>query len=252
MTLVAVVLTADGLLVAADSRQKLVQLGVARDDAFKIRLVPSPPRCVLCAVGLDVIYDVDPTEVSGPGHPTAASQIILDFGEIAAAQLERARDGVNHDLLRHVARACVRAMNENPRVDRRQLAAHSGRPLTELVLATAARNERRGRLGIARLWVRTDAPQIRAGDFRCRDIYEQGDPYFFGDLGHVERELPGEYAGCRAAISRSPLPTADAVAAIKALIDAAGQQPESPIGGPTDVVLISSEVTKLSWKGEVA
>jgi len=178
-----------------------------------------------------------------------ASQVILDFGAIAGARLATAQNGANLDLLRRVAGDCVRAMNEDPRVDRRQLAMLSGRPFADLIFATAARNGRSGRLGVVNLWVRTDAPQIQTKEVRCKDLCEQGDPYFFGDLGYVERELPEEYGHCRSALSRSPLPTADTAAAIKALVDAAGVRPGSPIGGPTDVVLISSGgVRKLAWK----
>jgi len=208
VTLINVVLTDGGLLVAADSRQALLQLGGARDDVFKIKLVDNPPRTVFCVSGVDVIYDVtDPSRIR-PGWSPSPSEIIVDLGGVAEARLGTARAGLNQRLLTQVATDCVLSVSRNPRLNRSQLASHAGRPFSQLIVTSAARTGRSGRLGVVDLWVRTDAAEIRTKEVRCRDLWNQGDPYFFGDLSYVERELPAEYQQCKSELGRSPLPVA--------------------------------------------
>ena len=244
-TLVAAVLTDEGLLVAADSRYSLVQPRAASERRRKIRLVPRPPRTVLCVAGVDRIVHVP--GVTRAGWEPGPADVLLDVGEIAASFLPEDAADLTERWLDVIASECTLRMNRDPRIAGQAQAAVPGVPFSQIVVASAEADGRCARLGHVSLYRDTVKARMAAAPAEISELSRAGEHAFFGDLPFLLRELPAEYESCRAAVGVSPLPAAAALSAVASLVEAAGPVRGSVIGGPTDAVLVASDVTKLRW-----
>jgi len=240
-TLIVAVLTDEGLLVAADTRYSLLAPGAGVERQRKLRPVARPPSTVLCVAGVDRIVRVP--GVVRAGWTPGPADVLLDFAEVAVARLPEAADDLTEDWLSRTALECARRFNDDPRIQRRPVSPSPDQPFTELILATGGQGARSARLAVAGLYPGGPGAGLSRASADILELTRVGEPHFFGDVPFLEREMPDDFARCRALLSTPRLSRDAAVSAFATLVDAAEAMPGSTIGAPTDAVLIESRLT---------
>ncbi len=132
-TLVAVVPSRDGLVVAADSR--FTFLGAPCDGAFKIFAPRRPLRTVAVVTG-DSIFVEPPRAGEDPCRYLEAAPRLLDMGAVITAYFDRGGDDPAQISLRALAADCVQAVDRFQEKYPAALRGYRGRELASVVVAS--------------------------------------------------------------------------------------------------------------------
>jgi hypothetical protein len=252
-TLVVLVPSADGLVVAADSRISI--LGAQCDGQFKIAELAKPARTVVMVTG-DSIFIQPP----GP-HETdlcryvATAPRTLDIATVVRSYLEHNAANPENFLLEDLGKACVQAVQRFQQSNPQALRSYVGREIFSVIVASydPASRVSTMRNFIVRIDARTG--EIQAARFAQIAVSPQDrrGVWSYGETSYLEKQV---YAGIgRQYLAASTLdfilvkksvaeaPLDQAVAAAVNVIQAASLTTRlvpasSGIGGPIDVLLL--------------
>jgi hypothetical protein len=252
-TLVVLVPSADGLVVAADTRISI--LGAQCDGEFKITELATPARTVVMVTG-DSIFIQPP----GP-HETdlcryvATAPRTLDIAATIRSYLERNAANPENFSLADLGKACVQAVQRFQQANPQALRSYAGKEIFSVIVASY---DPVSRVSMMRNFiVRIDAKtgEIQAARFAQIAISPQDrrGVWSYGETRYLEKQV---YAGigCQYLAAStldfilvnkpvSGTPLDQAVAAAVNVIQAASLATRvvpasSGIGGPIDVILL--------------
>jgi hypothetical protein len=269
-TLVAIVGSAKGLVVAADSRSTIPWLpGTFCDDAFKILEPKKPNRTVVMVTGNGNWIDLEPGRATDICSAVRSSPQLLDIGSLVKNYIEKKNTKLSKLSLTELGAVCVTAMQKLQ--SSRPLVFQSliGREVFSVVMADY--DPKTGVALIRNFVVRIDADskEIQAARFST-DTISAGDRWVVVPFGESDYFYKTVYHGVghqfiNAAIFNSMVAGKhvseasldEAVDAAVNTIEAAARTTElipaqSGIGGPIDVVLLGEQPRpqKLRWKGQ--
>jgi hypothetical protein len=255
-TLVVLVPSADGLVVATDSRISF--LGAECDGQFKIVSLARPARTVVMVTG-DSVF-VQPPEAHEPDlcHYLQYAPRMLDIGSIVSAYLEQKAAGIEQLSLEDLGSECVRAVQRFQQSYPAAFQSYAGRKIFSVVVASY---DPRSRIATMRNFVvRVDAQthRIEAARFATVAVSprDRRGVWIYGETGYVDQYV---YSGFGRRFLTAPTldfilqdkPVAEArlaqavavaVNVIQASSSAARVVPApSGIGGPIDIVLLGSK-----------
>ena len=132
-TLVAVVPSRDGVVVAADSR--LTFLGAGCDGAFKL-VVPARPARTIAVVTGDAIFVAPPPAGADPCRYFETAPRLLDVNAVVADALSKTGSDPARISTAAVSQACLRAVRELARRYPGVLKPYAGREIFSVVLVS--------------------------------------------------------------------------------------------------------------------
>lgn len=264
-TLIVVVPSADGVVIAADGRISLA--GVSCDNQYKITELKRPARTVIAVTG----------EVAFISPPAVGQQDVCAYLKSAPRQLDIS-SVVKHSMERRhidpftlslgdVGAECARAIEGFQKSHPAALEQWIGREIFSVVIVSY--DPRAGNTLILNFVVRIDSAthQIQAGRFTRnlisaqtrRGVYSYGEADYlnanvFGGVGRKYlSETTRQFILADKPITEVPL--SDAVAAATNIIEAASLTTKiipspSGIGGPVDVILLGKDrrPKHIAWK----
>jgi hypothetical protein len=252
-TLVVLVPSADGLVVAADSRISF--LGAQCDGQFKILEPSRPARTVAMVTGDSVFVPPPPAGERDLCNYLKSAPHLLDVGEVVRRYLERDASGAREFSLEALGKECVAAVDRFARANPGALQAYAGREIFSVIVA--GYDPRGGAATLRNFVVRMDKATRRIDTDRMTTITvassDRRGVWIYGESAYVERNvLAGvgrkylDAATLDFILTAAPvadLPLSRAVAAAVNVINAASQTTEtlpapSGIGGPVNVVLL--------------
>jgi hypothetical protein len=262
-TLVAVVPSRDGVVVAADSR--LSFLGAQCDGAFKL-LVPAKPVRTIAVVTGDGIFVAPPPAGADPCRYMETAARLLDIKAVVADALSKTGPDPARISTAAVSRGCLRAVREFARRYPGVLKPYAGREVFSVVLVSydAARKA----ATLRNFVVRIDSTGGQAGVGRLTestlDAKSPRDIWVYGETGWMSKAV---YSGAgrrflspatlaflaeRRPIGEVSLDEGAAVAGN--IVEAASRtaevdRPPSGIGGQIHVIVIglAPEPKPLAW-----
>ena len=252
-TLVVLAPSADGLVVAADSRISF--LGAECDGQFKI-VEPSRPARTVAMVTGDAIFVPPPPagERELCGYLKSAPRL-LDIGEVVRRYLEHEASGAGEFSLEALGRECVAAADRFAQANPGALQAYAGREIFSVIVA--GYDPRRRTATLRNFVVRMDSATRRIETGRMTTITvgtaDRRGVWIYGESGYVEANvLSGlgrkyldaatlDFILTAAPVAEAPL--SRAVAAAVNVINAASRTTvtlpaPSGIGGSVNVVLV--------------
>ncbi len=252
-TLVVLAPSADGLVVAADSRISF--MGTQCDGQFKILEPSRPARTVAMVTGDSVFVPPPPAGERDLCRYLKSAPHWLDIGEIVRRYLEREASSAGEFSLEALGRECVGAADRFARANPGALQAYAGREIFSVIVAgydarsrTATLRNFVVRLNSATRRIETDRMTtitVAASDRRGVWIYGESNYVETNVLsGFGRRYLDAatlDFILTAAPVTEAPLRSA--VAAAVNVINAASRTTEtlpapSGIGGPVNVVLL--------------
>jgi hypothetical protein len=264
-TLVVMVPSNDGLVVAAESRSTVGQKYC--DTAFKIVEPARPPRTVITVTGNGIYYP-DP----GPGVPDLCAYIsraprLLDIERVVREYLEKQNRDIGTLRMEEVAKQCVDAVKAFGMSWPGVLRAYSGREMFSV--AMAAYNPASRTATVLNFVVRITAATLDPEAARiARKEFTGISPREDFEFGETDYLIQNVYRGAGRkfldketiaffqagkTVSQTSLQEAQAVAVN--IIEAASRTtelvtPPNGIGGPIDVVLLGQgpRPRRLRWK----
>ena len=265
-TLVAVVPSRDGVVVAADSR--LTFFGAECDGAFKI-LVPSKPARTIAVVTGDAIFVAPPPAGADPCKYMEAAPRLLDMNAVVADALSKTGPDPVRISTDSVSQACLRAVKAFAKSYPQSLKPYAGREIFSVVLVSYDAGRKTATL--RNFVVRMDAAGERAAVGRLtetkidaaspRDIWVYGETNWMSNAvysGAGRRFLDPStlaFLAERRPIAEVSLYEAAAVAGN--IVEAASRtaqidRPPSGIGGQVHVIAIGpeAEAQPLPWSSE--
>jgi hypothetical protein len=252
-TLVVLVPSADGLVVAADTRISI--LGAQCDGQFKIAELAKPARIVVMVTG-DSLFIQPP----GP-HETdlcryvASAPRMLDISAIVRSYLERDNSTPDKISLEDLGKVCVQAVQRFQQSNPAAFRSYAGRDIFSVIVASydPASRVSTMRNFIVRIDARTG--EIQAARFAQIAVSPQDrrGVWSYGEADYLEKQVYAGIGRLHLAASTQDFilvnkpvaeaPLDQAVAAAVNVIQAAslttrvGPSP-SGIGGPIDVILL--------------
>lgn len=266
-SLVVLVPSVDGLIIAADSRAAAG--GKQCDDHAKILEPSRPDRTVVMAVGTPIV-------IEGPAQPVSSAafcehkrsgQKLLDIGSLVLGYLRHSTVSAVSDLdFADLIEKCMQAVRDARAHDSRVLSAQRGREAFAVVLATYAPETGVSTVRGFAVGLSPQFDPVLLGSFE-RQVGPT-DPRGYWAYGHsdyMDREVlagPGQKfisdatRRFRAVTKRVSDVTVDEAEAVAVnLIDATSRTTEivpvqGGIGGPIDVVLIGADTRpqRRHWK----
>jgi hypothetical protein len=266
-TLVVIVPSADGLVVAADSRTTVN--GATCDNAYKITELRRPKRTVVAVTGdVAFIKPPDAAERDVCGYMKSAPHL-LDIASVVKSYLEQKNVDPAKLRLEDLGAECVGAVQRFRESEPLALEPYVGREIFSVVIAGyEARSKTAMVLSFA---VRIDGVthRVEAGRFTRIAITPQSrrGVWSYGESEYLNRNVFGGVG--RKFLTKSTLnymledkPVAEArldeaVAAAGNVIEAASLTTEltpapSGIGGPVEMILLGhkSRPEQIPWKGK--
>jgi hypothetical protein len=264
-TLVVLVPSADGLVVAADSRTSI--LGAPCDGQFKITQLRRPSRTVVMVTG-DGIF-IKPPSAPEPDlcRYQQSAPRLLDIAAVVSSYLERKAPDVSQPSLEDLGAECVRAAQRFQKSYPEAFQSHLGGEIFSVVIASYDPREKISNL--RNFVVRMDRETHRIEASRFTQIaVSPGDRrgvWAYGEAAYVDQNV---YAGFGRQFLTAPTldfilvdkpvaeaPLDEAVAVAVNLIQAASRAAQvvpapSGIGGPIDMVLLghNPRPKQLQWK----
>lgn len=254
-TLVALVPSKDGLVVAADSR--ITFLGVECDGAFKIIEPARPMRTVAIVTGDTIFVDPPPAGAVHLCRYLESAPRRLNIDTLVRAYLERSPDEPAQLDFSGLSAACVRQVERFRRAYPQALRRFTGKDIFSVVVASYDPASQTSFL--RNFVVRIDAPtrRVRAARFTRTAVspHSSSGVWIYGETSYVDRYV---YAGfgrqflspATLAFLRTPTPVGetalDQAAAVAAnIVQAAGLASQtisapSGIGGRIQVVLLGA------------
>jgi hypothetical protein len=258
-TLVVVVPSASGLVVAADSRESI--LGTECDGLFKIVEPRRPFRTVVMVTGDGVFVrppDVDKSAVRRAEETCAYLQSaprLLDISAVVTNYLERASVPFDTLALDDLSAACVEAVRRFQQADPQALETYAGRDVFSVVVAHYEPKPGTSTLlnFVVRIDAATHAILVDRANRTIISAQDRRGVWAFGETDYLNQNV---YRGIgRKFLSEStqkfileeqPIGKASLEASVGAavnIVQAASRTaeivtPPSGIGGPIDVVLL--------------
>lgn len=264
-TLVAMVPSQAGLVVAADSRATIN--GVACDTEYKIVVPTRPARTVISITGNGKFFRTADLNAATLCQDFAHAKPLLDIGAIVKTWLEAQDLDLTHLSLAALSATCLERVRDFARAWPNALASFSGREMFSVVLAAY---DPADRTALIRNFVVAIAPEtsdpsvVRSEDYRFAPQDAKNDRVF-GEGAYFEQSVvhgPGQqffdaatkaFIAGNQTVAATPLDEAvdvatNLVAATErttALVPA-----QTGIGGPIDVVLLGEKPQPeiLRWK----
>lgn len=267
-TLVVIVGSAKGLVIAADSRSTVPSIPVTYcDDAFKILIPKRPNRTVVMVTGNGSWIDSKPSRTTDLCSVVRTSPQLLDIGSLVKNYIETKNSKLTNVSLLELGDICVTAMKQLQSTYPLVFQSLIGQEVFSVVMADY---EPKTRVALIRNFVvriDADSKEIQAARFST-DTISEGDKWVVIPFGESDYFFKTVYHGVghqfiNAAIFNSMVAGKrvgqasldEAVDAAVNTIDAAAHTTElvpapSGIGGPIDVVLLGDKLRpqKLRWK----
>ena len=265
-TLVVMVASKEGLVVAADSRSSLGDTHC--DDAYKIIELDKPARTVATVTGNGIFASGPGPDVRDICQYLKHSPRLLDIGQVVKEYVERANVEVANIRIDDLANSCIEAVERFKAAYPLTIQPFAGREIFEVVLAGYDSEKKTAtiRSFVIRVLPTTfgfEVIKISRFDYgqqSTRDYVALGETDYLNTIvfGGVGRSFisQGTVAFLRdekKAVSETTL--AEAVAVATNIIDAAARTTAiipapSGIGGPVDVVLLGhgDRPQRLQWK----
>ena len=252
-TLVVAVPSADGLVVAADSRISF--MGAECDGQFKILEPSRPARTVAMVTGDSVFVAPPPAGERELCSYLKSAPRLLDIGEVVRRYLERKASGNGKFSLEALGKECVAAVDRFALANPNALQAYAGREIFSVIVA--GYDPGRGLATLRNFVVRIDSATRRVETDRMTTTTvtasDRRGVWIYGESAYVETNvLSGEgrkyldaatleFILTAAHVGEAPL--SRAVAAAVNVINAASRTTEtlpapSGIGGSVNVVLV--------------
>lgn len=267
-TLVAVVPSSEGLVVAADSRA-VIGRGAVRefsDNYYKIVEVARPFRTVISIPGTGVIHQVPEEPTGDLTNALATAPRLLDLPSVVKSCLESGPEALNEEIVLHeIPQACQAAVLQATAQEPDAIRQFEGKVLCTVVVATFVCNPKCSSAASFEIFIEPQSvePTIRNSEIvKFLDEHQRG-CRFYGECDYVRKYLwqgerlfrPHEEFFFKATIEETSAVEAEAAAVN--LIEAASEMaksdpPEFGIGGPIDRVLLGAppEPVRLRWKVE--
>jgi hypothetical protein len=264
-TLVVMIPTRDGLVVAADSRSTVNSLTC--DEVYKIVVVPRRERTVLAVTGTGVFLPIRKEQPTDLCRFIREEKPLLDIETLAQEFLSKGRGDLAPGEVYSLGSACVSATREFQAKYRRlqPLARAAGKAIYTVVIGMYNPSQRAATItyfkviiGPEDLLPRLDAPQqVRVFESDVLATYSFGETdYVAKHVGAVADRYLGDYISLlnkRKIVG--DVSVAEARRAAFSLIYASSRATEiipseSGIGGPIDIVLLGTppRPLKLDWK----
>jgi hypothetical protein len=255
-TLVVLVPSSDGLVVAADSRISF--LGAECDGQFKIIEPSRPARTIAMVTGDSVFVAPPPAGERDLCRYLQSAPHLLDIGEVVRRYLEREASGAEEFPLKALGKECVAALERFAKANPAELHAYAGREIFSVIVA--GYDPRRHTATLRNFVVRMDKVTLRIESARMTTTTvtasDRRGVWLYGESGYVETNvLAGfgrkyldaatlDFILTAASVAGAPLNRA--VATATNLINAASRTTEtlpapSGIGGPVNIVLLGRD-----------
>ncbi len=272
-TLVVLVPSSEGLVVAADSRavHRRVVLGKKTecqisDTNYKIVEVARPFRTIISVPGTGVMHDVPEEQAGDLTNALATAPRLLDLPSVVKSRLERGPEELNEEMVRkEIPRDCQAAVRQATAQEPEHFRQFEGKDLCYVVVANYNCERRCSTIASFAIFIEPKClnptiQKFKVEEFRDADLICTR---FFGETDYVKKNvLQGEGKKLIARHDEMLLKgtirrvsAQEAKAAADNLIEAASEmakivQPEFGIGGEIDVVLLgaSPEPVHLRWK----
>jgi len=255
-TLAVLVPSADGLVVAADSRISF--MGTQCDGQFKIIEPSRPAHIVAMVTGDSLFVPPPPAGVRDLCRYLQTAPHLLDIGEVVRRYLEHQAGKRGEISLEALGKECVGAVDRFAQANPGALQAYAGREIFSVVVA--AYDPRRRTATLQNFVVRNDSAthRIESGRMTTTTVaaFDRRGVWIYGESSYVEANvLSGvgrkyldsatlDFILTAAPVAEAPL--GRAVAAAVNLISAASRTtetipPPSGIGGSVNVVLLGRD-----------
>ncbi|MDR3725481.1 MAG: hypothetical protein P4K86_00410 [Terracidiphilus sp.] len=264
-TLVVLVPSVDGLVVAADSRTSV--LGAQCDGQFKIVQLKRPSRTVVMVTG-DGVF-IPPPSATEPDlcRYQQSAPRLLDMAAVVTSYLERKGANPARLSLEDLGAECVRAAERFQALHPEAFQSHLGGEIFSVVLASYDPKAKVSTLRNFVVRISRESHKIEAARFSNITVAstDRRGLWAYGETDYVEKQVYGGFG--RQFLTASTLdfilqdkPVAqasqdEAVAAAVNLIQAASRAAQqvpaaSAIGGPIDVVLLGRKPRpqQLQWQ----
>jgi len=270
-TLVAVVPSSEGLVVAADSRA-LIHGGAVHqfdDTVYKIVVVARPFRTVIVVPGTGVMHQVPDGLAGDLANELATAPKLLDIPSVVKGCLESGPEELNEEIVRNeIPRACQAAVRQATAQEPDHIRQFADKVLCDVVVANYSCERRCSTIGSFAIFMEKETvePRIQNVDFSEFRDEHQRDLRYYGETAYVQRHLDREEKSFHpfAVFSMSCMwktvgetSAQEAQAAAVSLIEAASEMakrdpPEFGIGGPIDVVLLGAPPApvRVQWKAK--
>ena len=262
-TLVVLVPSADGLVVAADSRISI--LGAQCDGQFKIVRLTKPARTVVMVTG-DALFVQPP----GPHetdfcHYVEAAPRLLDIAAVARGYLEQNSDS-SKPSLEGLGQACAQAAGRFRRGHPDTFQPYAGKEIFSVIVASYDPGSRVATMRNFVVRIHAATHEIQAGRFAETTVKpeDRRGVWTYGETGYVDRNV---YAGFGRKYLAAPtldfiltarpvgeVPMGESAAAAVNILQAASTTTHtvlaaSGIGGPIEVVLLGrkAEPEQIEW-----
>jgi hypothetical protein len=252
-TLVVLVPSADGLVVAADSRTSI--LGVQCDGQFKIAQLKKPSRTVVMVTGDGVFIKPPGARPADLCRSLQSAPRLLDIAAVVTGYLERKAPDLSRLSLEDLASECVRAAQRFQEAYPVAFQSHIGGEIFSVVIASYDPRARVSTMRNFVVRVGRETHRIEAARFSQTAVAltDRRGVWAYGEAAYLEQNV---YSGfgrqyltaptldfilTDKPVAQAPLDraTAAAVNVIQAASRAAETVPApSGIGGPIEVVLL--------------
>jgi hypothetical protein len=264
-TLVVLVPSADGLVVAADSRTTV--LGTQCDGQFKIVQLKRPSRTVVMVTGDGVFIPPPSTAEKDLCRYQQSAPHLLDMTAVVSSYLQRNAHAPEKLSLKDLGAKCVHAAQRFQALHPEAFRSHLGGEIFSVVLASYDPKAKVSTLRNFVVRMSQETQKIEATRFAKIAVSstDRRGIWAYGETDYVEKQVYGGFG--RQFLSASTLdfflqdkPVAQAsrdqaVAAAVNLIQAASRAAQqfpapSAIGGPIDVVLLGRgrRPQQLQWQ----
>jgi hypothetical protein len=261
-TLIAVAPTADGIIVAADTRSTIADTYC--DNNHKLVEVPTDKPTIIAVAGIGIVYQRPP-----PGTIDICAWIknaprVMDVESFVQSQVARS-ETLSTQGIQDLGRASLVEMQKLMAFSHDAPDAYSGDNFYTIIVATYDSSSQRSAIGVVGTRFNPANRRPEVTDFRFWEFYpdSNAEVFHFGLFDyvskHVIQERPEMVAEYRRLIPKGAkvrdISALSAGGALANLILAASRTTAlvpapAGIGGPTDILLLGNErrPKKLRWK----
>ncbi len=186
-TLVAIVPSAQGLVVAADSR--LTFIGAACDGEFKIVQLARPARTVVVVTGDSIFVPPPPAHTADVCRYLATAPRLLDIDAVIRALLDRSLADPASVSIQSLGAACVRAVRRFRRLYPAALEPYVGWPIFSVIVASYDPASRTATLRDFKVRIDAHSKRIKLGKISqiSVDMQSPRRVWIYGETGYVEK-----------------------------------------------------------------
>lgn len=262
-TLVVMVPTNEGLIVAADSRSTVN--GKICDNSFKIIEVIKPDRTVISVTGN--AYFINPPSLEEPDLCLYISKAprLLDIGKVVQEYLEAMAQEITPIVIRHLGRKCIEELQNFTKNYPKPIESFAGKHICNVVIGNYKHEEEKSLIINFKLYIQPQTLNAEITDLEYTEFLPSSnmDIRSFGETEYVNEKV---YKYGKQWLNKykqfienqcnvSEVTKHDAMEAAINLIEATSLTSDiipapSGIGGAVDVVFLGKErqPVRLRWK----